>query len=143
GEAADQGGVAIGGQRRADAELAGAGLAAAGELCALWRPAGAGAGEGPRRPQAAIVGEAADQGGVAVGGQRRAGAELAGAGLAAAGELCALLGPDGAGAGEGPRRPQLAIVGEAADQGGVAVGGQRHAGAELAVAGLAAAGELC
>src|SRR5439155_240801 len=124
------------------AERAGAGLAAAGELRALLGPDAAGAGERPRRPHIGVVGGAADKGGVAIGRQRHAPAEPAGAGLAAAGELRALLGPDAAGAGERPGRAHIGVVGGAADQGGVAIGGQRHALAEQAGAGLAAAGQL-
>src|SRR5439155_917037 len=66
---ADHGGVAVGGQRHAKAELAGAGLVVAGEFWALLGPGAAGAGERPRRPRGAAVVPPADQGGVAVGGQ--------------------------------------------------------------------------
>ena len=70
--AADQGGVPVRRQRHAEAEPAGAGLAAAGQLAALLRPGGARAGEHPRRADVAVVAGAADQRGVPVGRQRHA-----------------------------------------------------------------------
>ena len=65
-------------------------------------------------------------------GERHALAEFARAGLFFARELRALLGPFFARAGEDPRRADAAVVVVAADQRGVAVGGQRHAVGEVA-----------
>lgn len=64
-------------------------------------------------------------------------------GLTGTGELFSLLGPGRARASEDPRRPDVAAVAGAADQRGVAVGGQRHARAEFTFSGLACADELC
>ena len=145
--AADQGRVAVGGQCHAVAERATRGPGR--ELWALLSPGRARAREHPRRPSLEAVVVAADQSRVAVGRQRHAHAEPAppllvrwGDGLIAGGELRALLGPGRARAREHPRRPNRAVVVRAADQGRVAVGGQRHAVAELAGPGLTAPGEL-
>jgi hypothetical protein len=72
-------------------------------------------------PRPSVVGPPADDGDVAVGGQRD-GHSLAGAShSAAADQLIALLRPDAAAAGEHPRR----LGQPPTDDGGVAVGGQR------------------
>ena len=123
-------------------KLAVAGLAAARELWALLGPGRARAREHPRRTDTAVVVGTADQRGVAVARQRHAVAESACADLAAACELCALLGPGRARAREHPRRADAAVVAVAADQRRVAVGRQRDADAEVALAGLSGAGEL-
>ena len=74
--------------------------------------------------------------GIAVGGQRHAVAEFAFAGLFVAGELGARLGPGRARARNTHAAPTLSVVARAADQRGVAGGGERHADAELACAAL-------
>ncbi len=139
--AADQRGVAVGGERDEDAELAVV-LFAAGELRSLLAPRPARAGEGPRRARGGVVLGPADQRGVAVGRERDARAEFAFSGLAGAGELSALLGPGRARAREHPGRADVAVVAGPADQRGVAVGGERDARAEPAVSDLAGAGQL-
>src|SRR5262249_12279862 len=65
-------------------------------------------------------------GSIAVSGQRD-GHALASASHSVGGnELLALLRPDTTTAREYPRRPGLVVVGPAAHEGGVAVGGERH-----------------
>ena len=88
----------------------------------------------PRRPGVGVVEGPADEGGVAVGGQRD-GVALCGYGSNRAGadELRPLLGPDAAAAGKDPRRPGERVVASPADEGGVAVGGQRDGEALLGV----------
>src|SRR5262249_58961449 len=90
-------------------------------LAALLRPATAAAGEHPRRPGLVVVGPAAHEGGVAVGGERDRHALAGAADRAAADEPVALLRPATAAAGEHPRplRPPPA------DDRRVAVGGER------------------
>ena len=136
-DAADQGRVAVSGQRHAEAELtAGSGLAAGGELWALLGPGRARAREHPRRPDVAVVDRRRRSGPCCR--QRtapRCCRSRRSPVSSLAGELGALLGPGRPRAREHPRRPRPKLfvgrVRVAADQGRVAVSGQRHAGAEL------------
>ena len=110
--------------------------AAVGQLLPLLGPARPRAREHPRRPETAVVAGAADQRRVAVRRQRHAVAErwpLRRCSPRCSRSASALLGPARPRAREHPRRPETAAVDGAADQRRVAVGRQRHAGAELAL----------
>jgi hypothetical protein len=123
---AHDGGVAVGGQRDGAALLGEASnRAGADQLAALLGPDTAAARVDPRRPGFRVVGKPADDGGVAVGGQRDGGALLGGSNRAGADQLAALLGPDTAAASVDPRRPGFHVVENPAHDGGVAVAGQR------------------
>ena len=86
-------------------------LGYAGELGPVHRPAFGRTREQPCRADAAGVVRSADEGGVAVGGQRHAVAEFTGAALFfAACELPSLRGPPFAGAGEHPGRQHRVLL---------------------------------
>ena len=126
---ADDGGVAIGGQRDGEALSGVSNRAGADQLAALLGPDTAAADIDPRRPGAGVVFDATDNGGVAVGGQRD-GAALSGtSNRSGTDQLAALLGPDTAAAGIDPRRPGARVISGPAHDGGVAVGGQRDGAA--------------
>src|SRR4029450_12613183 len=121
--------AAIGGQRDRGR---GASL---NQFIALLRPDTATAGEHPCRPGLTLVGPPADDGNVAVGGERD-GRALAGTSPSGdAAQLVALLRPDAATAREHPRRTGGAkaegyrliprVVARPPNDGGVAVGGER------------------
>ena len=143
--AADQGGVAVGGQRHAHAET-GPGLPVSslavsfGPCWVQVEPERVNTHAAPTPllssgPPIRAVLPSADSATLSPND--------AGPGLVAGGELWALLGPGRARAREHPRRPDARRCRcPAADQGRVAVSGQRHAVAELAGSGLVAGGEL-
>src|SRR4029077_14472204 len=139
---ADERRIAVGRQRHAVTEFAVAQLFGAGELRALLAPGDAGAGEHPGRPETAVVRPAADERGLTVRGQRDAATEVTMAFLVAGLELRALLAPGDAGASEHPDRPVVAAIAGRTDQRRLAVGGQRHASAEVALADAPFAREL-
>src|SRR3954471_5564327 len=97
-----------------------------------WDARGARRGrEYPCSPGAFVVVGAADQRGVAVGGDRHTVAEFAVLRL----ELVALLCPGRTSAGEDPRRPRIAFLSVSAYEGRVAIRGERQSGAEAGPAG--------
>jgi hypothetical protein len=80
----------------------------------------------PRHPGARVVAPPANDGGVAVGGQRDGGALLGVSNCAGADQLAALLGPDTAAAGVDPHRAGARVVARTAHDGRVAGAGQRY-----------------
>jgi integrase len=110
--------------------------ARANQFVALLRPDSSTTGEHPRRPGCAetewhrssprIIARPANDGGVAVGGQRDRHALACVSHSASSDELLALLRPDTTAAGEHPCRPSPAVVGPPAHNGGVTVHGQRN-----------------
>ena len=73
------------------------------QFAALWSPHPVAAGEHPRRADIAVVAIPADDGGVAVGGQRDGAALLGRSNRPEADQLAALLRPHPVAAGEHPR----------------------------------------
>src|SRR5271166_3912933 len=110
--------------------------ARANQFVALLRPDSSTTGEHPRRPGCAetewhrsiprIIARPANDGGVAVGGQRDRHALACVSHSASSDELLALLGPDTTAAGEHPCRPSPAVVAPPAHNGGVTVRGERN-----------------
>jgi hypothetical protein len=101
----------------------------ADQFVALLGPGSAAACEDPRRPGGRVVARTADQGGVAIGGQRDGLALLGGSNRAVADQLIALLGPDTAAARVDPCRPSEGIVAKPTHDSSVAVGGKRDGAA--------------
>ena len=129
---ADDGRVAVGGQRDGDALLGGSNRSCADQLVSLLGPDTAAARVDPRSPLPAVVVRPADDGRVAVGGQRDGDALLGGSNRSRADQLVSLLGPDTAAARVDPRRPVAAsVVAGPANDGRVAIGGQRDGDALL------------
>ena len=131
--AADQRGVAVGGQRHGAAEPAGTGLPAAGELFALLRPGFAPERVNTHAAPAVSVVDGPPISAVLPSAESATPSRTSPLPVSSPPrELFALLGPGPARAREDPRGADAVVVAGPADQRGVAVGGQRHALAEFA-----------
>src|SRR5262249_41652036 len=102
------------------------GPAGADQFVSLLGPHAAAAGEYPRRADTTVIAIPAQDGGVAVGGQRDRMALRSFAGRVVADQLAPLLGPYSAAAAEYPRRASVDVVAPSAHEGGVSVGGERN-----------------
>src|SRR6516164_109438 len=121
---ADDGGVAVGGQRDGRALSGGSNKVISDQLWSMLRPhlAGATTGEDPCRSNAIIIAAPADDGGVAGGGQRNGRALKGFANDPGSGQLWCQFRPPGATvAEEDPYRPRVPVLTRTADDGGVAV----------------------
>src|SRR3954468_13081872 len=134
--AADQGRVYVGGEGDSGADLPVFGLLAGAEFRPLLRPGAPVAAEDPRGAETRSVAVCADEHRCAVGRDGDRAAEAAVAALVLCRQLRARLRPAPAGAEEGPDGAAAAVVRGAADDRGVAVGGERDGAAEAGVAAL-------
>src|SRR5439155_2442223 len=100
---ADDGSIAVRGQRDRNALIGTSHSAGANELLALLRPDTAITGEYPCRPGLVVIGPPAHNGRIAVGGERYRHALAGASHRAGANELVTLLPPDTVTPGEHPR----------------------------------------